>query len=328
VNKRDARIGWLFASPWLIGFTLFLVYPVVASFAYSFTRYSMLKPPSPIGAANYVEMSHDPVFFKALGNTFLYVLGAVPLATVMAIALALLLNSKVKGMAVYRTLFFLPTLVPMAALGVLFLWVFNGDYGILNAGIKPVLNGSGHGLLWLGVNVFDPILSPFHFKSLLDSWGTSLIHTPPPNWLGDPAWSKWTLILISVWGCGQAMIIYLAGLQDVPVSLYEACEIDGAKPWAKTRHVTLPLISPVILFNVVMAIIGALQVFAVPYIMFLDGAPARSTYVITTYLFDTAFRFQRMGYACAMGWVMFIITMLLTFIALKFSERHVHYEGG
>jgi len=291
VSKRDGRIGWLFALPWVFGFTVFLLYPVVASLFLSFTSYSILKPPRLIGTANYVELYHDPIFWKSLSNTFLYVLGAVPLGTVMAIALALLLNSKVKGMAIYRTLFFLPTLVPMAALGVLFLWIFNGDYGILNAGLK-------------------------------------LVHLPLPNWLGDPAWSKWTLILISVWGCGQAMIIYLAGLQDVPVSLYEACEIDGASSWARTRAVTLPLISPVILFNVIMGIIGSLQVFAVPYIMFMDGAPARSTYVFTSYLLDNAFKFQRMGYACALGWVMFVITLILTLLSMKIAERHVHYEGG
>lgn len=287
--KRDLRVGLLFASPWILGFAIFLAYPVIASLYYSFTNFSILRPPQGIGLQNYQELASDSVFHQALGNTFIYVLGAVPLSTVVAICLALLLNTKVKGMSYYRTIFFLPSLVPMVALGTLFLWIFNGDYGLLNEAMRTA-------------------------------------HVDPPNWLGDPAWAKWTLVLISMWGCGQAMVIYLAGLQNVPVSLYEAADLDGAKFWAKTRSVTIPMISPVILFNVIMGIIGALQVFAVPYVMFPGGAPARSTYFIASYLFDNAFQYQRMGYASAVGWVMFIITLVLTLIALKVSERHVHYE--
>jgi multiple sugar transport system permease protein len=270
---------------------VFTAYPLIASLFFSFTNYSVLRPPKMVGLSNYAELVHDDVFLTTLKNTFFYALGAIPLSTIVAIVLAMLLNSKVRGMAFYRTIFFLPSLVPMVALATLFLWIFNGDYGLLNVAFKAV-------------------------------------HLTAPNWLGDPAWTKWTLILISMWGCGQAMIIYLAGLQDVPVSLYEAADLDGAKLWAKTRNVTLPMISPVILFNVIMGLIGALQVFAVPYVMFPGGAPARSTYFFTSYLFDNAFAYQRMGYASAMGWVMFIITVVLTLVSMKLSERHVHYEGG
>jgi len=291
VRRRDARVGLLFASPWILGFLIFLTYPVLASLFYSLTDFSILKPPHWVGLANYVDLFHDEVFYKTLENTLLYTLGSVPLATVVAIGLAMLLNLKVKGMAVYRTMFFLPTLVPMVALATLFSWIFNGDYGLIAAGLKTV-------------------------------------HIPSPNWMTDPAWTKWTLILISVWGCGQAMVIYLAGLQDVPVSLYEAADLDGAKLWAKTRNVTLPMISPVILFNVVMGIIGSIQIFAVPYVMFPGGQPARSTYFFTGYLYDNAMQYERMGYASAMGWIMFLITVALTVGALKLSERHVHYEGG
>ena len=289
--KREARIGLLFASPWILGFLIFLSYPLIASLIYSFTNFSVLKPPRWIGLENYSELVHDDVFLTALKNTIFYAVGAVPLGTVVAIGLAMLLNTKVRGMAFYRTMFFLPTLVPMVALGTLFSWIFNGDYGI----------------------------APALFK---------VAHIPSPNWMTDPAWSKWTLILISVWGCGQAMVIYLAGLQNVPASLYEAAELDGARMWSKTINVTLPMISPVILFNVVMGIIAAIQIFAVPYVMFPGGAPARSTYFFTSYLFDNAMSYQRMGYASAMGWVMFIITVALTLFALRISERHVHYEGG
>ncbi len=287
--KKDLRIGLLFALPWILGFIIFLAYPVLASLYYSFTNFSILREPSYVGADNYAELASDTVFHKALINTLIYAVGAVPLSTVVAIGLAMLLNTKVKGMSYYRTIFFLPSLVPMVALGTLFLWIFNGDYGLLNEGIRAA-------------------------------------NLEPPNWLGDPAWSKSTLMLISMWGCGQAMVIYLAGLQNVPVSLYEAADLDGAKLGKKIWNVTLPMLSPVILFNVVMGIIGALQVFAVPYVMFPGGAPARSTYFIASYLFDNAFQYQRMGYASAVGWVMFIITLVLTLLALKMSDRHVHYE--
>lgn len=287
--KKDLRIGLLFALPWILGFIIFLAYPVLASLYYSFTNFSILREPSYVGVDNYAELASDTVFHKALINTLIYAVGAVPLSTVVAIGLAMLLNTKVKGMSYYRTIFFLPSLVPMVALGTLFLWIFNGDYGLLNEGVRAA-------------------------------------NLEPPNWLGDPAWSKSTLMLISMWGCGQAMVIYLAGLQNVPVSLYEAADLDGAKLGKKIWNVTLPMLSPVILFNVVMGIIGALQVFAVPYVMFPGGAPARSTYFIASYLFDNAFQYQRMGYASAVGWVMFIITLVLTLFALKISDRHVHYE--
>jgi multiple sugar transport system permease protein len=289
--KKDGRVGLLFALPWIIGFLIFLTYPLVASFIYSFTNFSILREPKFVGLSNYRELAGDDVFVTSLKNTMIYVLGAVPLSTVIAIMLALLLNTKVKGMAYYRTIFFLPSLLPMVALGTLFSWVFNGDYGLLNEILRTV-------------------------------------HVSPPSWMSDPSWAKVTLVLIAGWGCGQAMIIYLAGLQDVPVSLYEAADIDGAKVWQKTRSVTLPMLSPVILFNVVMGIIGALQVFAVPYVMFPGGSPARSTYMFAMYLFDNAFEYQRMGYASAMGWIMFLITLGLTVVSIKISDIHVHYEAN
>lgn len=296
-SKRDARVGVLFALPWILGFLLFMAYPLLASLFYSFTNYSILRPPHVIGLGNYQELAGDSVFLTALKNTFFYCIAAVPLATIVAIGLAMLLNTKVKGMAIYRTMFFLPSLVPMVALATLFSWIFNSDYGLLKQGFVT----------------FNGI-----FHTQIES----------PNWMGDPFWAKSTLVLICAWGCGQAMIIYLAGLQDVPVSLYEAADLDGAKFWAKTKSVTLPMLSPVILFNVVMGLIGAVQVFTVPYIMFPGGAPARSTYFLEALIYDNAFTYQRMGYASAMGWVLFVITLILTLISLKISDKHVHYEGG
>ncbi len=290
-SRRDQRVGILFALPWILGFTIFLAYPLLSSLYYSFTNFSILRSPRWIGLSNYKELMSDEVFHLSLKNTLTFAAASVPLATICAILLAMLLNTKSKGMAFYRTIFYIPSLVPMVALGVLWLWIFNGHYGLLNEGL-------------------------------------SRIGLPTPPWLTDPAWSKWTLVIISIWGTGNAMVIYLAGLQDVPQSLYEAADIDGARAWGKTRHVTIPMISPVILFNVVMGIIGSLQTFALPYVMFPGGQPARSAYFFSMYLYDTAFQFQRMGYASAMGWVMFGITLGLTLLALKLSAKHVHYEGG
>lgn len=290
-RTKEKVAGVLFASPWFIGFGVFMLYPLVASIYYSFCDYSVLKPPVWIGGENYAELMGDEVFWLTLKNTAIYAAFALPLGMVVAIGLAMLLNTKVKGMTFYRTVFFLPSLVPMVSLAVLWLWVLNGEHGVLNEVLR-------------------------------------LVGIQGPNWLGDVAWSKPSLVLLGVWGVGNAVLIYLAGLQDVPVSLLEAAELDGASAWGKTRNVTIPMISPVILFNLIMGIIGTLQVFTVPYVMFPGGSPARSTYFYAMYLFDNAFRYNKMGYASAMGWIMFLVILALTMLALKLSEKHVHYGGN
>ncbi len=289
--RKEALAGWLFVSPWIIGILVFMTYPILASIYFSFCEYSVLKAPLWIGFDNYRELMKDEVFWITLKNTAYYAAMALPLGMIVAIGLALLLNTKVKGMTIYRTIFFLPSLVPMVSLAVLWLWIFNGEHGILNQALNVV-----------GIR--------------------------GPSWLSDPSWSKPALVLMSVWGVGNAIVIYLAGLQDVPTQLLESADLDGATSWQKTRHVTLPMISPVILFNLIMGIIGTLQVFTVPYVMFPGGSPARSTYFFTTYLFDNAFVFNKMGYASAMGWIMFVIIVILTFAALRLSEKHVHYGGN
>ena len=294
-SRREALNGYLFASPWLIGFCVFLGYPLLASLYYSFCDYSVLHQPIWIGLTNYTDLARDEVFHITLLNTGIYAILALPLGMVVTLSLALLLNSKVRGMTIYRTLFYIPSLVPAVSLAVLWLWVFNGQHGVLNMALKP-------------------LLAPLHLT--------------PPNWLSDPNWSKPALIVMSIWGAGNTVVIYLAGLQDVPLQLYEAADLDGAGWWSKTWNVTLPVLSPVILFNMIMGIIGTLQVFTVPYIMFPDGTPARSTYFYTMYLYDKAFRDLQMGYACAMGWIMFAIILLLTHLSIKLSQRHVHYEGS
>ena len=290
LRRKEAWMGVLFASPWIVGFCGFMLYPVVASMYFSFCDYSVLRKPIWIGTDNYSELLSDELFWVALKNTFLYAVMALPLSALAALGLALLLNTKIRGLTVYRTIFFLPSLVPLVSLAVLWLWMFNGQTGLVNVALGSI-----------GIS--------------------------GPNWLGDPTWSKPALVLMAMWGVGHAMVIYLAGLQSVPVSLFEAAQLDGAGAWKKTRHITLPMISPVIMFNVIMGMIGTLQVFTVPYVMFPNGAPARSTYFYTMYLYDNSFRFLRMGYASAMGWLMFLIIFALTLISLKLMERRVHYAG-
>jgi multiple sugar transport system permease protein len=350
--RKEARSAVLFASPWFIGFSVFLAYPLLASIYYSFCDYSVLRRPVWVGWLNYSNLVKDEVFWISLRNTAVYALMALPLGMLTAVALALLLNTKVRGMTVYRTIFFLPSLVPTIPLAVLWLWVFNGEHGILNYVLERlpayslmllpslalliaagILYGKGAAKAARWALVFA-LLSPVPtFFALSGGWGIlerihSVVRLPTPNWMSDTTWSKPALALMALWGAGNAMVIYLAGLQDVPTEMYEAAELDGAGWWARTRHVTLPMISPVILFNGIMGIIGTLQVFAEPYVMFPGGAPARSTYFYTMYLFDNAFIYHKMGYACAMGWILFLIILALTLVALRVSERHVHYQGG
>lgn len=299
--QREARAGLLFAAPWLIGFTVFLAVPLLKSFYYSFCDYSVLTPPVFIGFQNYIDLFKDPDFWTSLYNTLFFAVVAIPLGTTVAIGLALLLNTKVKGQTLYRTFFFLPSLVPTVPMAVLWLWLFNGKSGLVNEFLKKA------GGEWF----FTQVLGA---KEM-------------PNWLGDPAFAKFVLIVMSVWGVGNAMVIYLAGLQEVPVQLYEAANLDGATPWQKTRNVTLPLLSPVILFNVIMGIIGSMQYFTQVYVMFPGGAPAKSTYLYAVYMYDKAFRDLQMGYASAMGWILFLIILALTLFTIKYSEKRVYYEA-
>lgn len=292
-ERRNIRNGLLFISPWLVGFTIFMAYPLAASLYFSLCDYSVLKPPVFIGTLNYQELAADPVFWKSLGNTLYFAALFLPLSTVLAIALALLLNSGVRGMTLYRTFFFLPALTPLVALGILWQWMLNGEFGVVN-----------HALNYL--------LRPMGLEA--------------PTWLQSTVWSKPAIVLMSLWTVGYAMVIYLAALQDIPKQLYEAADIDGARTWSKIRHITLPMLSPAIFFNIVMGIITAMQIFALPYVLTNGvGGPARSTTFYAMYLYDNAFRFLRMGYASAMAWILFLIIMFLTLAFQYLSRRHIHY---
>ena len=298
---RNLRMGLMFISPWIVGFLALFVYPLICTAYYSFCDYSVLTPSVFVGTHNYSQMFSDATFWKSLYNTFFFAAFSIPLSFCVSFFLAVLLNFDVPARGILRTVFFLPSLVPMVCLAVLWQWMLNGDVGLINNSISPALHG---------------INGVFH------------THLTAPNWLQDSRFAKWGIIFTTLWGTGQAVVIYLAGLQDVPRYLYEAAEIDGAGFWLKTIHISLPALSPVIYFNSIMALIGSLQVFAVPYVMTSGGdGPERSLLFVSTYLYQNAFDYWRMGYACAVAMVMFGLILLITWLATKLSERHVFYAG-
>jgi multiple sugar transport system permease protein len=282
--------GLFFISPWILGFLGLTLYPIGASLYYSCCDYDILSQPAWIGTLNYRDMLTDGVFWQSLYNTLVYAAFALPLGLVTSLLCAVLLNTRVKGKSLFRMLFFLPSLVPLVATAMIWLWIFNGKYGLLN-------------------------------------YVLSLIGLEGPNWLGDPNWTKPSLVLTSIWGIGNTIVIYLAALQEVPTQLYEAAEIDGASFCNRLRHITIPMISPVIYFNLIMGIIGSLQVFAQPYIMFGGGSggPNRSALFYAVYLYENAFTYNQMGYACAMAWVLFLIILGLTWLATRATRKHIHY---
>ena len=282
--------GYAFISPWLVGFAVFALAPFLISIYLSFTRYNIVTEPVWIGLGNYRNLFlHDPLFWKALVVTLKYAAVAVPLGVVTGVGLALLLNLELRGIAVYRTLFFLPSIVPVVATSVVFLWILNPQIGLVNGLLKA-----------LGVI--------------------------GPNWLGSPDWAFPSLVLMSLWSIGGSVIIYLAGLKDIPLSLYEAAMIDGAGPYHRMRHITLPLLTPVIFFNLVMGVIGAFQYFTQAYvIMNGTGGPNDSTLFYALYLFNRAWRYLDMGYASAMAWILFVVIIGITLFIFRSHRRWVHY---
>ena len=292
--KEDRRDFWLFLSPWIIGFVCFGAGPILASLLLSFTDYSLFTPPQWVGLANYREMlAKDPLIGKALWNTLFYTVFAVPLGTTCALLLAVLLNQKVKGLSVWRTIFYLPAVVSGVAMAVLWRWIFNPEVGLANTLLRPVLR---------------------------------LFGLADPTWLLDPVLAKPAYIIMSVWGVGGGMIIFLAALQGIPRHLYEAAEIDGAGRLAQFRHVTLPMLTPVIFFSLTMGIIGSFQIFTQAYVMSGRGVD-NSTLFYVLYLFEQAFRYFRMGYAAAMAWVLFAIILVVTAVQFALAKRWVFYAG-
>lgn len=289
-ERSQLALGLAFASPWIFGFVVFTAYPIVASLYYSFTYFDTLSPPVWVGAQNYTRLlTEDPLFWQSLRNTLFMVVFGLPASLVAGLALALLLNQKLRGMAIYRTIFYIPSIVPTVASSVLWMWLLNPQIGLIN---KMLMAAGVQG----------------------------------PGWLTDPAWSKPALILMGIWGVGSAMIIYLAGLQDVSQELYEAAEIDGAGSAAKLFHVTLPMLSPVIFFNLVMGIIGTFQYFTQVFVM-THGGPEDSTLFYALHLFNKAFVDLQFGYASAMAWILFAITIAATALVFRSSARWVYYPG-
>ncbi len=301
-ERRNLMWGLFFVSPVLIGFTIFMIIPILLSFYYSLCDYPILESPTFIGLGNYIELFQDERIHKSIQVTLFYTVVAVPLGIVVAFLLALLLDMKVKGLAFYRTIFFLPSIVPVVASSVLWIWVFNVDYGILNTILRAIFNNEI--MITMGLGPLDP----------------------PPGWLISERWALWSLILMSVWGVGGTVVLYLAGLQDVPVHLYEAAEIDGASSFKKTWHVTLPIMSPVIFFTFVMGLIGTFQYFTQAFIM-THGGPSQSTLFYALYLFQNAFEYYKLGYASAMAWVLFVVILGVTLFVFKTTGRFVYYEG-
>lgn len=285
--KREALAFYGFISPWIIGFILFTGGPVLASLYFSTTNYTILGKPEFIGLANYSNMFKDPLFLTSLYNTLYFAVFFVPLSIVLSFGLALLLNQKIAGLAVYRTAYYLPSIVPAVANSILWIWLLNPQWGLINIGLR-----------WLGIQ--------------------------GPGWLTSEVWSKPAIILMSLWGVGSTVIIYLAGLQGVPEQLYEAAEVDGATRFRKFIHITVPMMTPTIFFTTITGIIGAFQVFTQAYIM-TNGGPVNSTLFYALYLFRNAFNYLKMGYAASMAWILFVIILCLTLIQFRLARRWVFY---
>ncbi|HEY3284717.1 MAG TPA: sugar ABC transporter permease [Armatimonadota bacterium] len=299
---RDLE-GYLFISPWLLGFLLFTLGPMLVSFGLSLTKWDLLRPtPLYVGLSNYQELLRDPDFFLSLRNTLYYTLVSVPVGMAGSLAVALLLNQKVRGIQVFRTIYYLPAVTSSVAMYLLWKWLLSPDLGLVNQMLQahvPLLTLSG-----------------VHWVPLIAS---------PPEWLADPNWAIPALILMNLWYLGSGMIIYLAGLQGVPEHLYEAAELDGAGAWHKLRHITLPMLSPTIFFNLTMSIIGSFQVFTAAFVM-TQGGPAKATLFYVLLLYQTAFDYLRMGSASAMAWILFVVIVILTVINFRVASRWVHYD--
>jgi multiple sugar transport system permease protein len=289
-RRRESLMGYLFLSPWILGFVIFLAGPMIASLYLSFTQYKVIKAPLWVGPANYQRMFSDELFYHSLKVTVTYTAISVPLGIMAALGVAILLHQKIVASGVFRTIFYLPSIISGVAVAIVFAWIFNFRFGILN-------------------------------------YLLSLVGIPGPNWLGSPRWALWAFVLMSLWGIGGNVVIFLAALQGVPQSLYEAAEIDGAGSWHRFWAITLPMISPALLFVFIMGIIGTFQTFTQSYIM-TGGGPANATLFFLLYLYKNAFNWFEMGYASALAWVLFLIIMACTLVLLRSSTLWVHYEGG
>jgi ABC-type sugar transport system permease subunit len=289
LKRREAIDGYLFIAPWLIGFVVFVSGPMVGALLLSFMDWDLFNDPEWIGFENYQRLADDPLVVKSLYNTMYYTFLSVPINLVVALMAAMLLNARVRGQAFFRTAFYLPAVMPVVANAVLWFYILNPEAGLANAA--------------------------------LDRLGL-----PQSQWLFDADTAKPTFILMGLWGVGNTMVIFLAGLQGVPASLYDAAHIDGANAWQRFRVVTLPMLSPVILFNLVLGVIGSFQIFTSAYLL-TDGGPNNATLFSVLYLFRLGFEQFQMGYAAAFAWLIFFVILAFTVVQLKLSQRWTYYEG-
>jgi multiple sugar transport system permease protein len=286
---RKNRDGWLFASPFIIGFFIWTLGPMIASLALAFTEWDLILPAEYVGFKNFQLMFRDPLVAQSLKVTIAYAITSVPLNIFFGLVIALLLNARIVGLRFYRTAFYLPSVLSGVAVALLWRWLFSPEFGLINQMLAMV-----------GIR--------------------------GPSWLGDQNWALPSLVLMSVWAVGAGAIIYLAGLQGIPTEMYEAAEVDGARGFQRLAYITLPLMTPVLFFQLVVGIINALQVFTQAYIM-TSGGPNNATLFVILYLYQNAFVYQRMGFASALAWVLFTLILLLTLLIYRTSNSWVYYEG-
>ncbi|OPA76807.1 ABC transporter permease [Paenibacillus selenitireducens] len=287
---RENFYFYIFIMPWLIGFIVFALYPILASLYYSFTEYDIISTPKFVGLANYKELFQDELFYKSIWVTVKYTMISVPLTLLLSLIFAMLINQKIPAQGFFRTAMYFPSMVSGVSMSLLWFWIFNPQIGFFN-----------YILSWFGIQ--------------------------PQLWFLDEKLALWALIIMSFWGMGGGMLIFLAALQGVPASLLEAARLDGAGRWSTFRNVTFPMISPIFLFQLIMAIIESFQVFTPAYVM-TQGGPNYSTRFYVFHLYESAFKNFRLGYASAMAWLLLIAVLIITYIIMKTSNRYVYYEGG
>lgn len=289
-SDRKVRTRFfLFISPWLIGFVVFEVIPMLMSFYYSFTDWDVLSKSNFVGLENYVGLFHDPLFYQSLKVTLVYTAITVPLLTFLSLLVAMLLNADFKYIGVFRVIYYLPAVMPGVVYAIIWRWIFNSKFGLLNS-----------------------VLERFNVAS--------------PRWLTDPKWTMTAMVIMSIIGVGGSIIMYLAGLQAVPQDLYKAAKIDAAGYWSRLRYITLPAMSPIIVFTFLTSLIGSLQTFTVAYIM-TSGGPNNASLFYAFYLYNNGFQYRKMGKACAMAWLLFVVILILSVLVLKVSKRMTYYES-
>lgn len=289
MRKRETKWFYIFILPWILGFLLFTLIPMLTSAVLSFMQWDYINTPQFVGWDNFINLFNDELFYKSLLVTTIYSVFSVPLSLLISFIFALLLNTGIKGLPVYRTLFYLPSLVSGAAASILWLWMFNPEFGVINT-----------------------ILGYFGIKG--------------PGWVYDKNWALPALIIMSLWSVGSSMLIYLSGLQGIPTELYEAAKIDGAGKRTTLFRITIPMMTPVIFYNLIMGIIGSFQTFTQSFVM-TDGGPSYSTYFYVLYLYKNAFKNFKIGYASAQAWILFFIILALTALVFRSSAMWVYYEN-